>query len=425
MFAEDLDAAEREQGVQVREGDILLIRTGHPLRLAELGTWNTEEAKAGLHPTAMEFIGARGVAALGSDGNSDTAPSTTEGVDFPIHVLAITAMGIHLLDYLQFEDLRRQCELGGTVGVPVRGGAASDHRRHRFAAQPGGGVLMAAGYRSELTELAGFSACTLHDDTADLHATWLVGAGMLGASLVHRGAELLWQGAGPDAYAQERKFMGIPFLHPWANRLSGFGYSAGGRNVVLDRSSPLLHLDDNGLPIHGLLNASRDWSLREHGADKDRARLLATFDFDTARAARRVPVPPPRRDGDRPGARRRVGAHDGARDRRRRRAAGVRLPSLPPNSRRAAVRIRGVVPGSPPPAARRADDPHRRHRADRAAHRSDRRPHLGRRLRPHRPARAVRDPRRRGDDRGAVRRGLSGCAGVRTAGDRTTSASSR
>ena len=42
--------------------------------------------------------------------NSDTAPSSTEGVDFPIHVLAIAAMGIHLLDYLQFEDLRSACE---------------------------------------------------------------------------------------------------------------------------------------------------------------------------------------------------------------------------------------------------------------------------------------------------------------------------
>jgi kynurenine formamidase len=34
----------------------------------------------------------------------------TEGVGFPIHVLAINAMGIHLLDYLQFEDLARHCE---------------------------------------------------------------------------------------------------------------------------------------------------------------------------------------------------------------------------------------------------------------------------------------------------------------------------
>ncbi len=61
----------------------------------------------------MEFMAARGVAALGSDGNSDTAPSSTEGVDFPIHVLAIAAMGIHLLDYLQFEDLRVACRRAG------------------------------------------------------------------------------------------------------------------------------------------------------------------------------------------------------------------------------------------------------------------------------------------------------------------------
>ena len=58
----------------------------------------------------MPFLAERGVAALGSDGNNDTAPSSTEGVGFPIHVLAIVAMGIHLLDYLQFEDLRATCE---------------------------------------------------------------------------------------------------------------------------------------------------------------------------------------------------------------------------------------------------------------------------------------------------------------------------
>ena len=68
------------------------------------------ECKAGLHPTALRFVASRAVAALGSDGNTDTAPSTTEGVDFPIHALAIAAMGLHLLDYLQFEELAVVCE---------------------------------------------------------------------------------------------------------------------------------------------------------------------------------------------------------------------------------------------------------------------------------------------------------------------------
>jgi kynurenine formamidase len=110
VFRDDLEAAERQQDVTVQEGDILLVRTGHARRLRELGPWDTTTAKAGLHPTAMPLLAERGVSALGSDGNSDTAPSSTEGVAFPIHVLALNAMGVHLLDYLQFEDLVGRCE---------------------------------------------------------------------------------------------------------------------------------------------------------------------------------------------------------------------------------------------------------------------------------------------------------------------------
>jgi kynurenine formamidase len=110
VFREDLEAAERTQGVEVGPGDILLIRLGHTRRLAELGPWDTRQAKAGLHPTVASFLADRRVAALGSDGNSDTAPSTTEGVGFPIHVLALNAMGVHLLDYLRLEEAASHCE---------------------------------------------------------------------------------------------------------------------------------------------------------------------------------------------------------------------------------------------------------------------------------------------------------------------------
>jgi kynurenine formamidase len=110
VFLEDLEAAEREQNVSVGRGDILLVRTGMVRRLTELGAWDTAEAKPGLHPRAMPFLAERGVAILGCDGNSDTAPSTTEGVAFPIHVLALNAMGVHLLDYLQLEELCGACE---------------------------------------------------------------------------------------------------------------------------------------------------------------------------------------------------------------------------------------------------------------------------------------------------------------------------
>src|ERR1700761_6382220 len=53
------------------------------------------------------------IAALGSDGNNDTAPSAADGVDFPVHVLAVNALGLHLMDYLQFDQLAPLCEREG------------------------------------------------------------------------------------------------------------------------------------------------------------------------------------------------------------------------------------------------------------------------------------------------------------------------
>jgi kynurenine formamidase len=113
VTADDLARAEDAQQVRVGRGDLLFVRVGHRQRRTELGPWDAASARAGLHPAALEFVAERGVAALGSDSNNDTAPSAAEGVDFPVHVLAVNAMGLHLLDYLQFEDLVRLCDEAG------------------------------------------------------------------------------------------------------------------------------------------------------------------------------------------------------------------------------------------------------------------------------------------------------------------------
>jgi kynurenine formamidase len=110
VTADELLAGEREEGLSVGQGDILFVRVGHRRRRRELGPWNAAERRAGFHPAAMELVADRRVAALGSDGNNDTAPSLVEGIDFPVHVLAIQALGLHLLDYLQLEDLTGVCE---------------------------------------------------------------------------------------------------------------------------------------------------------------------------------------------------------------------------------------------------------------------------------------------------------------------------
>ncbi|MQS35359.1 cyclase family protein [Streptomyces katsurahamanus] len=113
VTADDLMAAETAQHIRVSGGDLLFVRVGHRRRRAELGAWHAAEARAGLHPSALEFLADRRVAVLGGDGNNDTAPSSTESIDFPVHVLAVHAMGLHLLDYLQFEDLAPLCAAEG------------------------------------------------------------------------------------------------------------------------------------------------------------------------------------------------------------------------------------------------------------------------------------------------------------------------
>src|SRR5262245_59664571 len=120
----------------------------------------------------------------------------------------------------------------------------------------------------------------------DLEAVFLPGRGMLGASLRHRGVEMLRRVDDLEGAAARGSSAGIPLLHPWANRLPGAHYRAAGREVELDLSSLLLHLDANGLPIHGVPWSRLAWELVDARADRlaarlewSRSELLAVFPF--------------------------------------------------------------------------------------------------------------------------------------------------
>jgi aldose 1-epimerase len=109
---------------------------------------------------------------------------------------------------------------------------------------------------------------------------------MLGASFRHRGAEILRRVDDLEVAARKGSTAGIPLLHPWANRLAGFQYRAAGRRVELDRSSPLLHLDEQGLPMHGVPWSLLVWDVINAGSDRlvarldwSRSDLLAVFPF--------------------------------------------------------------------------------------------------------------------------------------------------
>jgi galactose mutarotase-like enzyme len=124
-----------------------------------------------------------------------------------------------------------------------------------------------------------FSALTLSAPGAELDATFVPAAGMVGCSLRHRGDELLGQRGGLRAYVAERGTMGIPLLHPWANRLARMRFAVAGREVDLDAGQPPPALDPNGLPIHGLLAAAAGWRVEWTESTDDGGTLAAGFDF--------------------------------------------------------------------------------------------------------------------------------------------------
>jgi kynurenine formamidase len=109
VTADDLKAAEADQQIHVGEGDLVFVRVGHRLHRAQQGAWDSAAARAGLHPAALEYLAARKIALLGSDGNNDTAPSVVQNVGFPVHVLAVNALGLQLIDWLDLSELAPVC----------------------------------------------------------------------------------------------------------------------------------------------------------------------------------------------------------------------------------------------------------------------------------------------------------------------------
>ncbi|HEY2108165.1 MAG TPA: cyclase family protein [Candidatus Binataceae bacterium] len=117
IFPEDLEAAEKDHGVRVEEGDVLMVRTGRPKRRAAKGGWEAPTRglidMAGLDATCLPWIHERRIAILGCDGTSDVIPSGYDDIGLPIHIGTLVVMGIHLIDNADLEALSRQCARAG------------------------------------------------------------------------------------------------------------------------------------------------------------------------------------------------------------------------------------------------------------------------------------------------------------------------
>lgn len=104
-------AIERQGGVEIREGDALLISLGRDALKDAKGSWNPfRPGTPGLHPECVPWLHERGISVLGSDIVSDAigGPSV-DGWAMPVHECTLVAMGVHLLDNLLLSELMAVC----------------------------------------------------------------------------------------------------------------------------------------------------------------------------------------------------------------------------------------------------------------------------------------------------------------------------
>src|SRR5215211_3366780 len=109
-----------------------------------------------------------------------------------------------------------------------------------------------------------------------LRAAFAPEANLILHSLSLDGRELLATRNGLEAYVESGSTMGVPLLHPWANRLAGLTYGVAGTEV---------ERDPDGLPIHGARPTLMRWEVLEATPGGDAAWLLAGLDWDRAHPA--------------------------------------------------------------------------------------------------------------------------------------------
>jgi kynurenine formamidase len=110
VYVEDIEAWEKKANVKLGAGDAILLRTGRWARRAKVGSWNPQQTGfAGYHASVIPWIKSRDIALVGGDGPQDVQPSMVEGIQYPVHMLLLDALGVNLLDSHDFEALAETC----------------------------------------------------------------------------------------------------------------------------------------------------------------------------------------------------------------------------------------------------------------------------------------------------------------------------
>ncbi len=116
ITGEDFDFVSKRQKVEIKRGDLLLVRTGHMQRYLKKGGWGDYAGgdAPGLSFLSIPWIYEKEIAGVFIDTwGAEVLPSETEEFPFPCHPILIAAMGVSLGEIFYLEELARDCAEDG------------------------------------------------------------------------------------------------------------------------------------------------------------------------------------------------------------------------------------------------------------------------------------------------------------------------
>ena len=136
----DLDAAAAAQGVEIKRGDFVIVRTGHQERCLAQEDWGTYAGgdAPGLAFETCYWIHEKEIAAICADTwGCEVRPNETDEVNQPWHWVVIPAIGITMGEIFYLKDLAEDCADDGVYefffcGPPLNlpGGCGSPINPH-------------------------------------------------------------------------------------------------------------------------------------------------------------------------------------------------------------------------------------------------------------------------------------------------------
>jgi len=134
ITAVDLERAASGEGVEIREGDVVLVRTGRPLgRFKDLDDPAAREPGVpGIDASGGHWLAERKIRASGCDTIAYEWLPPGKGVaNMPVHTLFLVEKGIYIIEVMQLEELARDrvyeflfvaapLKLVGATGSPLR-----------------------------------------------------------------------------------------------------------------------------------------------------------------------------------------------------------------------------------------------------------------------------------------------------------------